>query len=87
MLPQTTRAPAVQNHPTRAVGHQARAGTGAHLYRQPVHDVVAWSGFLGAWLLFAGPVYQAALELREQDAAHDVHATFAGFAQPPPVSP
>lgn len=24
-------------------------------------------GFLGAWLLVAGPIYQAALELREQD--------------------
>jgi hypothetical protein len=57
------------------------------LYREQVHDAVEWSGFLGAWLLFAGPVYQAALELREQDAAHDVHATFAGFNQPPPVSP
>ncbi len=28
--------------------------------------VFLWFGFVGAWLLFAGPVYQAALELREQ---------------------
>jgi len=28
--------------------------------------IFLWIGFLGAWLLFAGPVYQAALELREQ---------------------
>ena len=27
----------------------------------------AWSGFLGAWLLFAGPLYQGAIELLEQD--------------------
>ena len=28
---------------------------------------ILWCGFIGAWLLFAGPVYQAALELRDQD--------------------
>jgi hypothetical protein len=32
-----------------------------------VEDLIAWCGFFGAWLLFAGPVYQAALELHEQD--------------------
>jgi hypothetical protein len=26
-----------------------------------------WAGFIGAWLLFAGPIYQAALELQDQD--------------------
>lgn len=31
-----------------------------------VHAVIAWSGFLGAWLLVAGPLFQAAVELSEQ---------------------
>jgi len=30
-----------------------------------VHVLFLWIGALGAWLLFAGPVYQAAVELRE----------------------
>jgi len=29
--------------------------------------LIAWCGFLGAWLLVAGPLYQAALELRAED--------------------
>lgn len=28
---------------------------------------VLWCGFIGAWLLFAGPILQAALELKEED--------------------
>jgi hypothetical protein len=28
-----------------------------------MHWLVSWAGFAGAWLLFAGPIYQAALEL------------------------
>jgi hypothetical protein len=31
-----------------------------------MHEVIAWSGFLGAWLLVAGPLFQAAVELDEQ---------------------
>lgn len=34
-------------------------------------DIVALLGVVGAWLLFAGPIYQAALELREYDAAKE----------------
>jgi hypothetical protein len=30
-------------------------------------DVIEWCGFLGAWLLVAGPMFQGALELHEQD--------------------
>jgi len=29
--------------------------------------LILWFGFIGSWLLFAGPLYQAALELKEQD--------------------
>ena len=31
-----------------------------------------WCGFLGAWLLFGGPIYQASLELREPAAKDQV---------------
>lgn len=31
-----------------------------------MHALVVWSGFLGAWLLVAGPLFQAAVELDEQ---------------------
>ena len=30
-------------------------------------ELIRWCGFLGGWLLVAGPIYQAALELGEQD--------------------
>ena len=36
-----------------------------------MHEAVYWAGFLGAWLLFVGPLYQSALELREEDQARD----------------
>jgi hypothetical protein len=32
-----------------------------------VEVLIAWCAFLGAWLLVAGPLLQAALELREED--------------------
>ncbi|GAA3561011.1 hypothetical protein GCM10022197_15670 [Microlunatus spumicola] len=32
-----------------------------------MHAVIAWSGFLGAWLLVAGPLFQAAVELDAQE--------------------
>ncbi|MEO6511905.1 MAG: hypothetical protein ABIO16_12985 [Nocardioides sp.] len=34
-----------------------------------MHEAVYWFGFIGAWLLFAGPVYQSALELQEEEEA------------------
>lgn len=30
-----------------------------------------WLGFIGSWLLFAGPIYQAALELQDEDIEFD----------------
>lgn len=32
---------------------------------------ILWCGLLGAWLLVAGPIYQAALELRDEEFEHD----------------
>jgi hypothetical protein len=44
-------------------------------------------GFIGAWLLFAGPVYQAALELQEQDIEMDrIRAAGANVSRPVHVS-
>ncbi len=36
-----------------------------------MHALIAWAGFLGAWLLFAGPIYQAARELTDQQLDRD----------------
>jgi hypothetical protein len=52
-----------------------------------MHELIAWCGFLGAWLLFAGPIYQASLELRELEVQReDIEAATEGISQPPPVS-
>ncbi|WP_285503614.1 hypothetical protein [Actinokineospora sp. NBRC 105648] len=53
-----------------------------------MHTLIAWCGFFGAWLLVAGPVYQAALELHEQDVERDQLAAAMQDAGPVPrVSP
>ena len=36
-----------------------------------MHELILWSGFFGAWLLVAGPLYQAALELGEQNISRE----------------
>lgn len=50
-----------------------------------------WFGFAGAWLLFAGPIYQAAIELRQEDFAPDEVAelrhTMKVVEQPPRTNP
>jgi hypothetical protein len=52
-----------------------------------VESLIAWCGFAGAWLLFGGPVYQAALELQEQDIERDRMAELGEMVEgPPPVS-
>ncbi|SOD70973.1 hypothetical protein SAMN05892883_0586 [Jatrophihabitans sp. GAS493] len=50
-------------------------------------DFIEWCGFLGAWLLVAGALYQAVLELRDQDIRRDelIEAS-AKIPPPPPVS-
>ena len=51
-------------------------------------QVMAWAGFLGAWLLVAGPLYQGALELREEDVDREgMEASIAGVPRPEPPSP
>ncbi|MES2169427.1 MAG: hypothetical protein V4479_01710 [Actinomycetota bacterium] len=49
--------------------------------------VVTISGFLGAWLLVGGPIYQAALELKEQEIDREaIDATTHDIPKPPPIS-
>jgi hypothetical protein len=50
--------------------------------------VFAWAGFLGAWLLVAGPLYQGAIELLEADIDRDaIEQTTARLPRPDPPSP
>jgi hypothetical protein len=52
-----------------------------------MHTAVYWCGFLGAWLLFAGPVFQASVELRAEDeASKRMHELTDGLPPPPRVS-
>jgi hypothetical protein len=53
-----------------------------------MNQVIAWAGFLGAWLLVAGPLYQGALELREEEVDRDaIEASKANVARPESPSP
>lgn len=53
-----------------------------------MHETIAWVGFLGAWFLVAGPVYQAALELRDEDTQRDeLMTTISRIPRSEPPSP
>jgi hypothetical protein len=53
-----------------------------------MNQVIAWIGFLGAWLLVAGPLYQGALELREEEVDREgIEASTARVPRPDPPSP
>lgn len=53
-----------------------------------MHELILWCGFLGAWLLVAGPIYQAVLELRDEDIERDRIAAVADQVdRPKPMSP
>jgi len=48
-----------------------------------MNQVIAWAGFLGAWLLVAGPLYQGALELDEEEVDREgIEASFASVPRP-----
>jgi hypothetical protein len=52
-----------------------------------VTRVIAWAGFLGAWLLVAGPLYQGALELQEEEVDREgIEASTASIPRPEPPS-
>jgi hypothetical protein len=49
--------------------------------------VITISGFLGGWLLVGGPIYQAALELKEQEVDREAFDTAThDVPQPPRIS-
>ncbi len=49
-----------------------------------MNKVIARAGFLGAWLLVAGPLYQGAFELREEEVDRKgVEASTAAFPDRP----
>ena len=50
--------------------------------------VIAWAGFLGAWLLVAGPLYQGAIELSDEDIDREgIEASTSRIPRPEPPSP
>ncbi|HEX3929817.1 MAG TPA: hypothetical protein VHW64_03885 [Nocardioides sp.] len=52
-----------------------------------MEHVIAWAGSLGAWPLVAGPVYQAAIELHEEEVDRDaLLATKDAVPRPRPLS-
>ena len=52
-----------------------------------MHELILWAGFLGAWLLVAGPLHQAVLELEEEEFERESFETAAGaVARPDRVS-
>ena len=52
-----------------------------------MEQLISWSGFVGAWLLVAGPLYQASVELEEEDFERDsLSRAVAVVTSPAPVS-
>jgi hypothetical protein len=52
-----------------------------------VPHIIAWCGFLGAWLLVAGPLDQAVREIAEQEYGGEaIEEANARVDPPPPVS-
>jgi hypothetical protein len=49
-----------------------------------VPHVIAWCGFLGAWLLVAGPLDQAVREVEDQEFEHDAITEAASKVEEPP---
>jgi hypothetical protein len=46
--------------------------------------VIAICGFIGGWLLVAGPVWQAAIELREEEIDQEAIEAVKSTIEPPP---
>jgi hypothetical protein len=52
-----------------------------------VDHLIDWCGFLGAWLLVAGPLHQASRELEEEELQREeLTRAAAAVESPPPVS-
>jgi hypothetical protein len=49
--------------------------------------LAAWVGFVGGWLLVAGPVYQALLELQDEEVDHErLESLSSSIPKPDPVT-
>jgi hypothetical protein len=49
--------------------------------------VIHWAGFIGAWLLVAGPLLQGAIELRDEELDREVFEAVKGKVEyPAPIS-
>lgn len=46
--------------------------------------LILWAGFAGAWLLVAGPLHQARIELAEEELEREAYASAIDAAGPPP---
>ncbi len=57
---------------------------GAEVHLGLLHQLALWAGFLGAWLLVAGPLHQARVELQEEELERDRFAAAFDEAGPPP---
>jgi hypothetical protein len=56
--------------------------------KRSLPQVIAWCGFVGAWLLILGPLNQAIRELQEEDFERDALARAESEIEvPPPISP
>ena len=52
-----------------------------------MHVLETWAAFFGAWMLVAGPIYQATLELRDEDIEMErLRTMLSSFKDPPKVS-
>lgn len=52
-----------------------------------MNEFFLWLGFVGSWFLFAGPIYQAVLELQDEDIEIDrIRATGSKIQMAPKVS-
>src|SRR4051794_23274857 len=53
-----------------------------------VETLIPWCACVGAWLLVAGPLYQASVELREEEFRRDdIAAVSTGLVARPPRPP
>lgn len=54
---------------------------------EPMEFVIHWAGFIGAWLLVAGPLLQGAIELRDEEMDREGFEAVKGKVEyPAPIS-
>src|SRR5215468_9479331 len=86
--PQGNRSVSLSWATSRWASTRARGRGGPDGTLQGMNQVIAWVGFLGAWLLVAGPLYQGAIELLEEDIDREgIDASIARIPRPDPPSP